>query len=212
MHFTQPSRPCMASHRITISCQLITLYSTAQPTVALQHHLHSTMSYEPEIKIDFAAEAVPLTPAIQNEVDPLGTGFVWYTPPLASAKSHSTGGHEWCISGHDMQVLTTTVPAGESVITEVGSFMFGSADTQTEVECTLCGRLGCSQGCSRICGGESCIKVILTNMGSQTGFVGLTPTYPAKIIPVQVSTNGAMICAMIEVLTMSMTGCMALVD
>jgi uncharacterized protein (AIM24 family) len=145
--------------------------------------------YELEITVDLAAasEAIPLTADLQQHVDPLGSGFLWYTPPLASTQQHVTGGHEWCISGHDMQVLTTTVPSGESVVTEVGSFFFGSAGMKTAVELTLCGRLGCSQGCSRICGGESCVKVILTNEDSHTGFVGVTPNFPAKIIPVEVS-------------------------
>ena len=79
---------------------------------------------EPEIEIDFAAEAVPLTGNLQRELDPLKTGFVWYKPPLASTKEHETGGHTWTITGHDMQILTSTVPAGESVITEVGTFMY----------------------------------------------------------------------------------------
>ena len=63
------------------------------------------MSDEPEIAVDFAAiaeEVVPLT-AVQNQVvDPMNSGFVWYTPPMASNKEQMTGGHEWIISGHDM--------------------------------------------------------------------------------------------------------------
>ena len=89
----------------------------------------------------------------------VGSGFLWYKPPLASTKEHSTGGHEWTISGHDMQVLTTTVPAGEEVITEIGSFMFGSSGIETTVELTLCSKQGCGEGWNRVCGGESCVKV-----------------------------------------------------
>jgi len=77
-----------------------------------------------------------------------------------------------------MQVLTTTVPRGERVVTEPGSFMFMHPQMTTETEC-IC----CSDNCSRICGGESCIKVNLM-APDQDGYVGLTPAFPAKIIPV----------------------------
>lgn len=88
-------------------------------------------------------------------------------------------------AGHDMQVLTTTVPPGTTVTTEVGSFFFGSAGIQTTVELTCCGAAGCATGWARICGGESCVKVLLTNAAATEGFVGLTPHFPAKIVPLQ---------------------------
>ena len=71
------------------------------------------------------------------------------------------------------QVLTTTVPPGEQVVTEVGSFLFGSSGIETEVELTLCTQGGCGEGWQRICGGESCVKVILKNQGPEEGFVGV---------------------------------------
>jgi hypothetical protein len=139
---------------------------------------------EPEIVVDFAAEAVPLTSAMEDKYDPLKTGFLWYTPPMATEQDHSTGGHAWNIVGHDMQVLTMTVPAGEEVVTEVGSFMYMSAFMETKVELTLCGGGGCAEGYNRIFGGESCVKVFLKNDTGEGGYVGLTPNFPAKVIPV----------------------------
>ncbi len=141
------------------------------------------MNYE-EAEIDLAAEAVPLTSFLENIFDPLRTGFLWYKSPLASERNHKTGGHEWNIVGHDMQVLTMTVPSGEYVATEVGSFMYMSPFMETKVELTLCSELGFVAGCSRICGGESCVKVFLKNDTSEQGYVGLTPNFPAKIVPV----------------------------
>lgn len=149
-----------------------------------------TDKYE-ENEIDLAVEAVPLTSEVQDIFDPLHTGFYWYIPPLASEQNHKTGGHEWNIVGNDMQVLTMTVPGGECVTTEVGSFMYMSPFMQTQVELTLCSRLGCMSGCSRICGGESCVKVFLTNDTSEKGYIGLTPNFPAKIVPVSTSANQA---------------------
>ena len=139
-----------------------------------------------EEEIDLAAEAVPLTSALTSIFDPLQTGFVWYVPPLASEQNQNTGGHKWNIVGHDMQVLTMTVPGGGTVITEVGSFMYMSPFMETSVELTLCSPAGCVGGWNRICGGESCVKVVLKNGTHQEGYVGLTPNFPAKIIPVSI--------------------------
>ena len=137
-----------------------------------------------EEEIDLAAEAVPLTSTLESIFDPLRTGFLWYTPPLASEQNHKTGGHKWNIVGHDMQILTMTVPGGESVTTEIGSFMYMSPFMETSVELTLCSQVGFVGGCNRIFGGESCVKVFLKNNTGQEGYVGLTPNFPAKIIPV----------------------------
>lgn len=139
---------------------------------------------EPEITVDFAAiaeEVVPLAEEVQSHVDPLGSGFLWYQPPMASTKSHVSGGHQWCISGYDMQVLTMTVPAGEHLTTEIGSFMFGSGQTETSVELTLCSRIGFAEGIRRILGGESCVKVILTNSSNQEGVFGVSEKGCKKI-------------------------------
>lgn len=138
---------------------------------------------------DFAAEAVPLTEAQSRIYDPLKTDFIWYKPPLASEVSHKTGGQQWCVAGDDMQVLTMTVPPGETVVTEVGSFMYMHPDMETKVDCTLCGMGSCSEGWDRICGGESCIKVLLINNSNHQGYVGLTPNFPAKVIPIKFGTH-----------------------
>lgn len=149
------------------------------------------MSDEPDIVlVDVAAsEVVSLTAEQQEHVDPMNSGFMWYTPPMAKTQE-STGGHEWMISGHDMQVLTSTLPAGEEFITETGSFMFGSAGLKTSVELTLCTRSGFMEGLNRIFGGESCVKVLLRNEGNTPGFVGITPNFPAKIVPIKVRVKG----------------------
>lgn len=169
-----------------------------------------------------------------NAADPLITGFLWYQPPLQQTvmantttstaatgagadgpnsnnnrnhnKNNNLSSSAWQISGHDMQILTTTVPAGGTIVTEIGSFLFGSPGIQTSVELTCCtsttaghheggdggnssGSYCCCtwQGWDRVCGGESCVKVLLTNEGRHEGYVGLTPNFPAKIIPIQVN-------------------------
>ena len=130
---------------------------------------------------DFAAEAVPLTAEQEETFDPLKTDFIWYKPPLATETSHTTGGQEWCVTGHDMQVLSMTVPPGETIVTEVGTFMYMAPGMETKVELTLCSAKGCSEGWNRVCGGESCVKVLLLNETGKQGYVGLTPNFPAKV-------------------------------
>jgi len=88
-----------------------------------------------------------------------------------------------------MQVLSMTVPPGEVIVTEVGSFMYMHPGMDTKVELTLCSAKGCCEGWKRVCGGESCVKVLLLNESSQEGYVGLTPNFPAKIIPVKFGTH-----------------------
>lgn len=149
-----------------------------------------TYLYEPEIKVDVAAEEiVSLTDHDQLIVDPMKSGFIWYTPPLASTVEHSTGGQTWQIAGHDMQVLAMTIPGQSDIVTEVGSFMFGSPDIIMNVELTLCSKGGCGEGWRRICGGESCVKLLLHNKSSSDGYVGMTPRFPAKIIPIKVKNK-----------------------
>lgn len=77
---------------------------------------------EPEITVDFAAveELASLTGEAAEEkhqADPMGSGFLWYTPPLAFESSPlSAGGQQWIVSGNDMQVLSMTIPPGKSMI------------------------------------------------------------------------------------------------
>eukprot|EP00934_Nitzschia_sp_Nitz4_P000138 Nitzschia sp. Nitz4//scaffold206_size41850//16184//17281//NITZ4_007420-RA/size41850-processed-gene-0.42-mRNA-1//1//CDS//3329541559//138//frame0 len=144
---------------------------------------------EPEIDLAVAvAEAIPLTSAVESHYDPLKTGFYWYQPPLASEKEHKTGGHSWNIVGHDMQVLTMEVPPQEQVVTEPGSFMYMSPGMETKTE-WVCDKVGCADGCGRCCGGEAPCKVFLVNPVATAGYVGITPNYPAKIIPMKFGTH-----------------------
>jgi hypothetical protein len=77
---------------------------------------------EPEIVVDVAAEeTTALTADMKDTVDPLGSGFTWYTPPMARpGSSHETNnGRDWSIAGHDMQVLVMSLPVNETVVTYV---------------------------------------------------------------------------------------------
>jgi uncharacterized protein (AIM24 family) len=69
--------------------------------------------------------------------------------------------------------------------------MFMHPSMTTDVELTLCSKEGCGEGWSRICGGESCVKVFLRNSSGEEGYVGITPNFPAKIIPLKFGSNTA---------------------
>jgi hypothetical protein len=75
---------------------------------------------EPEITVDVAAEeTTALTADMKEHVDPMGSGFTWYTPPMACpGKAYETSnGTDWSIAGHDMQVLMMTIPQNGKIIT-----------------------------------------------------------------------------------------------
>jgi len=74
----------------------------------------------------------------------------------------------------------------ESLFTEPGSMMFMGSEIDTNVEC------GCG-GIVRVMSGEPCVKVELSNTGGSPAYVGLTPNFPAKIVPVELSQSGRMI-------------------
>ena len=79
-------------------------------------NMYSTMG-ETEITVD-PMETMPLTSDQEPDLDPLKTGFTWYKAARSLDTTHKSGGHTWTISGHDMQILTSTVPPGEEIITE----------------------------------------------------------------------------------------------
>ncbi|GMI20423.1 hypothetical protein TeGR_g12344, partial [Tetraparma gracilis] len=104
--------------------------------------------------------------------DPFGTGFVTFAPPVVDEP-------RWMITGDDCQVVTVMLEPTEVLKTEPGSMMFMSNGVETSVECNPC------DGCVRQCAGEPFVKVELTNTAEGPNYVGLTPNYPAKVIPVE---------------------------
>lgn len=44
--------------------------------------------------------------------------------------------------------------------------------------------------CTRCCSGETCCKVIYTNEGNKDAFIGITPDFPAKVVPVNLGEWG----------------------
>jgi uncharacterized protein (AIM24 family) len=88
------------------------------------------------------------------------------------------------IIGDDCQVLNIETTPGQQVVCEPGCMMHMSADTHTSTHLAPC----C--GCYQCCGGESIFKVHYTNNGQQNGYIGLTPSYPSKIVPINLDDLG----------------------
>lgn len=92
----------------------------------------------------------------------------YHSEPHESAK--------WVISGPDCQILTVSLKPGEMFECEPGSMMYMSHQTNTTTDC--------NPNCSRFCAGESCCKLKFKNDNNKDGYLGVTPKFPAKIIPV----------------------------
>lgn len=95
--------------------------------------------------------------------------------------THFASDSKYVISGPDCQILSVSLQPGEETESEPGAMMYMSPGIQTSVEC---GR------CSRCFTGESCMKTVYKNTTSKPGFIGLTPNFPAKVVPVDLSQFG----------------------
>jgi uncharacterized protein (AIM24 family) len=93
------------------------------------------------------------------------------------------------IVGDDCQVLNCTVREGDEWVCEPGTMMHKSPSVRTDAGCG-----GCGEACGRYCSGESAFKVTYTNRGQEVGYLGLTPNFPAKIIPLDLSEMDGFHC------------------
>lgn len=93
-------------------------------------------------------------------------------------------GAPWEITGPDCQILSINMKPGERIEAEPGSMMFMSPKIKSSVE------MG---NCSRTCVGETLCKAIYTNNSSSEAYVALTPNFPAKVIPLDLSKTGKIV-------------------
>jgi uncharacterized protein (AIM24 family) len=101
-----------------------------------------------------------------------------------------TEGANFHISGDDSQMLQLNVDAGKKITCETGSMVHMSEGMESDL---VCGGIGAC--CARLCTGEGCCVVDYTNtdQSKPQGFIGLTPTYPAKIVPVDLANQGGVV-------------------
>lgn len=89
---------------------------------------------------------------------------------------------DYKVVGEDMQVLNIKMSAGETRMTEPGTFFMSTEDVELTTSCDDC--------CAKWCTGENPITTRLENTGSEEGYIGLTANYPAQIVPVSLEEGG----------------------
>eukprot|EP00397_Hematodinium_sp_SG-2012_P056521 GEMP01069837.1.p1 GENE.GEMP01069837.1~~GEMP01069837.1.p1 ORF type:complete len:269 (+),score=48.08 GEMP01069837.1:61-867(+) len=88
------------------------------------------------------------------------------------------------IVGYDSQLLEIKVPPGQQVMFEPGSFQHASKNFKIGIE--MYG--GCGDGCKRACcAREPCCFMSIKNESSNPDIVGLTPNFPAHVLPIDLS-------------------------
>lgn len=87
------------------------------------------------------------------------------------------------VSGPDCQILTFALAPGGQVRTEPGSFLFATPGVKTDVVTNRCG--ACLTG-------ESCCKSQYYNSNREESYLGVTPSFPAKVIPLDLSVLGTL--------------------
>jgi len=87
-------------------------------------------------------------------------------------------GDKYDIVGADSQIITIKVEEGEQVQTEPGTMMMMSPGIKPSCITKDC--------MGRCIGGEPCFNIIYT--AESPGFIGLTPNFPGKVVPVDLGT------------------------
>jgi len=114
----------------------------------------------------------------------LNSGFQIWTPTAPSpASSFEIVGSEFS------QVLEIQVSPQEVVTAEPGTMLYMSPGMGMGADIG-----GCGQGCKRCCcAGESLFRLHLENNSSTIQKVGLTPKFPAKIVPVDLRKHDGLV-------------------
>ena len=88
-------------------------------------------------------------------------------------------GDKFEVLGSDMQILNVKVKAGEVIQSVPGGMAYMDPSMKMAVNTTDCS--------GRCLSGSSPIMATYTNEGSGDAILGLTPSFPAKIIPLPLS-------------------------
>lgn len=96
----------------------------------------------------------------------------------------------WAITGSEFsQLLEVNIAPGEVVTAEPGTMAYMTPELEPDIDIG-----SCDQACKRCCcANESFFRLHFRNESDEVQQVGLTPTYPAKIVPVDLSKYDGMI-------------------
>lgn len=89
------------------------------------------------------------------------------------------------IFGVEMQVLNLTLKPGDGVEASPGAMMHHGPNIYAVPSCSF--------SCGRLCNGESNVKMHYQNKGDEPEVIGLTPNFPAKIVPLHLVDEGPII-------------------
>lgn len=96
---------------------------------------------------------------------------------------------KYSVQGDTMQILAVELSPGEEVYSESGAMAWMSANVSMESHM----RGGLGAGIGRMFTGESLFLVKYTSAGG-TGMVTFAPSFPGKIVPVEVGAGREIIC------------------
>jgi len=114
----------------------------------------------------------------------LVSGFhIWSPAPIAQNSNFEITGSEFS------QVLEIAVAPDELITAEPGTMLYMSTGMGLDADMG-----GFEQGCKRCCcAGESMFRLHLKNTSTQIEKVGITPRFPAKIVPVDLRQHSGLI-------------------
>jgi uncharacterized protein (AIM24 family) len=98
---------------------------------------------------------------------------------------HNNDGAKYTISGDDSQLLQVTVAGGGMVTSEMKSMVMMSDGMRADLECG-----GCGACCKRCCSGEDLCLATYKNNSNEEGYIGVTPRFPGKVVPVNLQSQG----------------------
>ncbi|KAJ3250880.1 hypothetical protein HK103_003067 [Boothiomyces macroporosus] len=115
---------------------------------------------------------------------------VWQGPPGQMTNYQASGSihQKYAIFGHETQVLQVNLFPGESVVSQPGAMLYRGEGVNIST-----GVGGVGQGFSRIMAGESFFKNSYTNRGKYMESIAISPSFPAKIIPIDLSRSGTIL-------------------
>lgn len=98
-----------------------------------------------------------------------------------------TGQTQWQVVGDDSQILECVLNPSDAVTAEPGTMVHMSSGLAPDIHSGG----GCGQACTRsLCAGESFFRVKYQNNTNTLQHIGLTPNFPAKIVPINLNEFG----------------------